>query len=208
MSLVTDHIKKRIRAKKRGWIFIPKDFLDLGPRTAVDQALSRLAKQGMIRRLDRGLYDYPRQHKILGLLSPDMDKLAQAITAKAGDKVFPSGAIAANLLGLSTQVPAKPLYMTNGPSRTKQIGGRSIVFKHARVPLLDRLSSKGNSILQALSYLGKSNIDDQVIHHCAKLLDNQDIKGLINSAPQLPGWLADTILRVQQHHHGSLLKQG
>ena len=208
MNLVTAHIKKRIRAKKRGWIFTPKDFLDLGPRTAVDQALSRLAKQGMIRRLDRGFYDYPRQHKVLGLLSPDMDKLAQAITAKTGDKVFPSGAVTANLLGLSTQVPAKPLYLTNGPSRTMQVGGRSIVFKHACVPLLDRLSSKANAVLQSLSYLGKSNIDDQVIHHCTKLLDSQDIKGLINATPQLPGWLADTVLRIQRHYHESVLKQG
>lgn len=208
MTSITAQITKRIRLKKRGWVFTPKDFLDLGPRTAVDQVLSRLARQGVIRRLDRGFYDYPKQHPVLGALSPDSATLAQAVTAKSGDKVFPSGAMAANLLGLSTQVPAKPVYLTSGSTRTKQIGGRTITLKHARVPLLSHLSDKVNFILQALAYLGKDNIDDQVIRRCASQLNDRDMRGLVTAIIHVPGWMANIILRIQQIHHGPICNQG
>jgi hypothetical protein len=180
----------------------------LGPRAAVDQTLSRLVKQGLIRRLDRGLYDYPRQHDVLGTLSPDTDKLAQALSARYGDKVFPSGAVAANKLGLSTQVPAKPVYLTSGSSRTRQFGGRVITLKHARVPLLNGVSNKANAVLQALAHIGKNNIDQITIQHCAALLTPQDLRSLIKAAPQLPGWLSTVLFKIQQAHHGSLCKQG
>lgn len=208
MSTVTTIITHRIRAKQRGWVFTPKDFLDVGTRAAVDQVLSRLVKQGIIRRLDRGVYDFPKQHPSLGTLSPDTDSLAQAVTAKSGDTVFPSGAMAANLLGLSTQVPAKPIYLTNGLSRTRKVAGRTIVLKHARVPIMDRISTKANFTLQALSYLGKDSIDDQTIQQCANRLDNRDMKGLSAAASHVPGWMADVILKIQQVKYGRIRNQG
>lgn len=207
MNSITAQITKRIRLKKRGWVFRPKDFLDLGPRTAVDQVLSRLVRQGFIRRLDRGIYDYPKQHSILGDLSPDSASLAQAVSAKSGDKVFPSGAMAANLLGLSTQVPAKTAYLTNGSSRTREIGGRTITLKHARLPLLNNLSDKVNLTLQALAYLGKDNIDDQVIRRCASQLNDRDMRGLVTAIVHVPGWMANIILRIKQIQHGSICNQ-
>lgn len=202
MNAIAATITKRIRAKQRGWVFTPKDFLDVGTRATVDQTLSRLVKKGAIRRLGRGVYDFPKIHATLGMLSPSADDLAQAISVQTGDTVFPSGAAAANFLGLSTQVPAKPAYLTNGASRTKKIAGRTIVIKHAKVPILDRLSSKANFTLQALSYLGKDNIDDQTILHCAKRLNDQDLKGLNNAAAQVPGWMADAIHKMQQVRYG------
>lgn len=202
MSAIATTILKRIRAKQRGWVFTPKDFLDVGTRAAVDQTLSRLAKKGLIRRLGRGVYDFPKQHPDLGTLSPNADDLAQALSAKTGDRVFPSGAMAANYLGLSTQVPAKTTYLTNGQSRTKKIAGRTITFKHARVPILDRLSLTANFMLQAFSYLGKDGIDDQAILHCAKRLNDRDIKGLSAATAYIPAWMADIIYQIQQMKHG------
>ncbi len=202
MNVIADTIIKRIRAKQRGWVFTPKDFLDVGSRAAVDQTLSRLAKKGVIRRLDRGMYDYPKQHPTLGTLSPSADNLAQAIGSKTGDIVFPSGAAAANFLGLSTQVPAKPVYLTNGATRTRKVSGRTITLKHARVPIMDRLSNTANYTLQALSYLGKDGIDDQTIQQCAKRLDDADMKGLGNATPQVPWWMANVIMKIQQAKYG------
>lgn len=202
MNAVVNTITKRIRAKQRGWVFTPKDFLDVGTRAAVDQVLSRLVKKGVIRRLDRGMYDYPKQHPTLGTLSPSADNLAQALSAKSGDTVFPSGAMAANILGLSTQVPAKPMYLTNGQSRTKKVAGRTITLKHARVPILDHLSDVANFALQALSYLGKDNIDDQTIIQCVRRLNDRDIRNLSSAASQVPAWMANVILRIQQAKHG------
>lgn len=206
MNAVADTVIRRIRAKGRGWVFTPKDFLDVGTRATVDQTLSRLARKGAIRRLDRGVYDYPKQHDKLGTLSPYVGDLAQAIATKTGDRIFPSGAAAANYLGLSTQVPARPVYLTNGASRTKTVAGRTITLKHARVPIINTITDRANFVLQALSYLGQNNIDDTVIEQCANRLDNRDIKDLSASASRLPGWMADIILRIQQASHGRLDK--
>ena len=198
MSTVIQTITKRVRAKRRGWVFIPKDFLDIGTRAAVDQALSRLTKQGMIRRLDRGVYDFPKHHKRLGALSPNADDIAHAVSTKTGDRSFPSGATAANMLGLSTQVPAKPVYMTNGASRRKKIAGRTIVLKHAKVPIMNQISDQANLVLQALLYLGKDNIDDQVIVNCLKHLNTKDLNGLSNAASRVPSWMSDIIFQMKK----------
>ncbi len=204
---VTATITQRIHAKRRGWVFTPKDFLDVGTRAAVDQTFARLAKNGTIRRLGRGIYDYPKQHPTLGTLSPSADDLAQIIATKTGAMVFPSGAASANILGLSTQVPAKPVYLTNGISKTKHMAGRTITFKHARVPLMDRISTNANFTLQALSCLGKGSIDAQTIQQCANRLDDQDLKDLTSTVSQVPGWLADVILKIKQTKYGQIRNQ-
>ena len=100
MNSVSNQIMKRIRGKGRGWVFTPKHFVDLGTRASVDMALSRLASTGNIRRVGRGLYDYPVQHDKLGDLTPDPAKIARAISKQSGDKVAVSGASAANRFGI------------------------------------------------------------------------------------------------------------
>jgi hypothetical protein len=195
--IISDTVFKRIRAKKRGWVFTPKDFIDLGSRAAIDQTLSRLASKGLIRRLDRGLYDFPRRHPILGTLSPDMADLANAKASQTGDIAFASGAMAANILGLSTQVPAKSIYSTNGKSRMADVAGNTITYRHSRVPILDSISQNANLALQALYYFGKNNITSDIIAKCALLLDHNDLRQLNKAKPQIPSWLADTILKIE-----------
>lgn len=204
MNTIIQTITRRIRAKQRGWVFTPKDFLDIGSRAAVDQTLSRLVKQGFIRRLDRGVYDFPKIHPTLGTLSPSADDLAQAVAAQTGDIVFPSGAAAANFLGLSTQVPARPVFMTNGSTRTKKVAGRSIRLQHARVPIMQQISDKANFVLQALYYLGQNNIDDDVIIKCADRLDDKDFRKLASILSRIPGWMADIILKMQDVKYGQI----
>ena len=202
MMSVGDRILKRVRDKGRGWVFTPKDFVDFGTRGSIDMALSRLAKSGAIRRIERGLYDYPKQHDKLGILSPDPDSLAQAVSARTGEKVFPSAAAAANRLGLSTQVPAKAAYVTDGPTRTRKLAGRTIAMKHTRAPILDSASSQANAVLQALSLIGRDNVDPTLIGALAKRLDNQDIKTLMAGRAQMSGWMGDVVLKIARHHHG------
>lgn len=200
MKSITDQIISRIKRRKPGWVFTPKDFLDVGSRAAIDQVLSRLVKQGMVRRLDRGVYDYPKQHPKLGTLSPDYDDLARALAG--GDLVFPSGAVAANTLGLSTQVPAKSFYVTNSTVRSRCIVGQTIKLKRARVALLDNVHDKTNFVLQALSYLGKTNMDDQIIQRCVRVLSDSDMKDLNKAMQHIPGWMVDTLHKIQQAKHG------
>lgn len=207
MSTVTQQIIKRIRAKRRGWVFAPKDFLDLGARAIVDQALSRLTRQGIIRRLDRGVYDFPKQHAILGNLSPEPKGLARATASKAANKVVASGASAANTLGLSTQVPVKPTFVTNGPTRVKKIAGRTVIFKHAKVPVFENVSDTANLTLQALAHLGKNNIDSSVLTRCANTLTDRDVRGLIAHVDRTPSWLAEVILKIKKEKDGRIRKK-
>ena len=203
MAAVMTLIKRRILGRK-GWVFTPKDFLDVGTRAAVDKTLTRLAGQGVIRRLDRGIYDYPQQHVTLGNLSPDADSLATALATRTGNRLFPSGATAANLLGLSTQVPGRVTYMTDGVSRVRKIAGRTITFKHARTPILSDVPVKVNYTLQALAYLGKENIDNEIVARCADQLGDLDIKALVGAKTLVAGWIADTITRIEKVKHGHI----
>jgi len=206
MNKVKNTIVKRVRSKRRGWVFSPKDFLDIGNRDAIDKVLSRLTTEGMIRRISRGIYDFPKQHKVLGALSPPPNKIARVMAAKSANKISPSGAMAANILGLSTQVPAKPAYLTNGASKVQRIGKQVIKLRHAHVPLLDNAPDIVNLTIQALFYLGKNSIDDAVIHQCAHMLSTSDIDALLYNARYIPGWIVDVVHKIKQEKDGQIRK--
>ncbi|MEO6217379.1 MAG: DUF6088 family protein [Sphingomonas sp.] len=202
MSAMADKIMKRIRGKGRGWVFTPKHFLDFGTRGAVDMAISRLAQSGAIRRIGRGLYDYPRLHDTLGVLTPDTASLADAIATQSGDRLAPSGAAAANRLGLSTQVPARASYATSGRTRVKTAGGRSFTLRHSRTPVLDNASDTANAVLQALAQLGKARVDADTIQRLAARVGDSDMKQLLQARPSMPGWMGDVILKIGTAHNG------
>lgn len=202
MSAMADRIMKRIRGKGRGWVFTPKHFIDMGTRGSIDMALSRLVKAGDIRRVGRGLYDYPRQHPSLGTLTPDAGSLADALSTQGGDRLAPSGAAAANQLGLSTQVPAKASYATNGRTRVRKAAGRSVTLRHSRAPVLANASATANSVLQALAHLGRDNVDADVIRSFAARIDDRDMRILAQSRPQMSGWMGDVILKIGAARNG------
>lgn len=196
MTAMTDRIMKRIRGKGRGWVFTPKHFVDYGTRGSVDVALSRLVQAGDIRRIGRGLYDFPRQHDRLGALSPDITQLAGAISVQSGDKLAPTGATVVNDLGLSTQVPARASYATSGRSRVTKMAGRSLNLRHSRAPILDRAPDSVNNIVQALTHLRKDDIDDETIQRLADRIDDEDMKILSSARAQMPGWMSDVVLKI------------
>lgn len=202
MPAMADRIMKRIRGKGRGWVFTPKHFIDFGSRGSVDVAISRLVQSGLIRRLGRGLYDYPRQHDTLGVLSPDTVTIADAIATRSGDKLAPSGAAAANSLGLSTQVPARASYATSGRTRVAKAAGRSVTLRHSRAPVLDHASDTANAVLQALAQLGKAQVDADVIRRLATRIDDRALKQLLQARPSMPGWMGDVILKIDTVHNG------
>jgi hypothetical protein len=119
----TEHqLLRRIRGKGMGWVFSQHDFTGLTRRSAIDLALHRLVRKGEIRRVVRGLYDYPRFSALLNQeLSPNIDQTAQALARKFGWRIQPGGPTAQNLLGLSTQVPARIVYLSDGPDRSYRI---------------------------------------------------------------------------------------
>ncbi len=190
---LTDDILHRVRGHGLGFVFSARDFLDLGSRAAVDQALARMARGGEIRRIDRGLYDLPRVHPRVGALWPSADDVAQAVARQTGSHVKASGPLAANALGLTTQVPAQATYLTDGPSRTVQVGRLRVALRHAgRTDMLLPDTTAGLAIV-ALRYLGRDGVSSDVLGRLASKLDDVDKKRLRRVRRQLAGWLGTTV---------------
>jgi predicted transcriptional regulator of viral defense system len=196
--MATDKIKRRIRGRSRGSVMTPRDFLDLASRAAVDQALSRLTDQGMIRRLGRGLYDYPKISKRLGALSPDPDAVAAALARRDQRKVQVSPARAANMLGLTQQVPAQLVYLTDGPSLTRQIGQQTIVMRKAAAKNLAGAGKPTGLVFQALRYLGKDGVDDVAIGKLSRAIDANTRANLVRDSVQAPGWMQPIVSQIAQ----------
>ncbi|GLQ22564.1 hypothetical protein GCM10007853_04380 [Algimonas ampicilliniresistens] len=160
-------IRSRIQRKDRGSVFTPSDFLAVGSRTSIDKALSRLAQDGLIRRLSQGVYDYPKISPRFGPLSPNLDDVADAIVRKDGHKLQIPPSRAANLLGLTNQVLANSVYLTNGRTRTRQVGQTSITLKQAAPKNLVAAGTTAGTVFQALRYVGATG---SMIRLCTALL--------------------------------------
>ncbi len=194
--MIASKIKKRIIGLGPGAIFAPSDFLDIGSRASVDQALSRLANHGTIRRLTRGLYDYPKHDPLFGQLWPPLDDVARAMARKDNHVLQPSPLMAANQLGLSTQVPSTLTYMTDGPTRTVRICQQVIQFKHASTKTLVGAGQKTGIVLQALRHVGKNRVNDQVILKLARALDDKDRAELSEQSRYAPAWMYPIVQRI------------
>src|SRR5713226_4235481 len=196
MANLANTIIKRIRAKGRGLVYTPKDFLDLGSRSAVDQALSRLVRRGLIRRLTRGIYDYPKISPRLGPLSPSPQALAQTLADRTNSQLQVTGAHAANALGLTTQVPAHVVYLTSGKSMRFRLGNQTIELRHASPRSMVGAGSSIGTIIQALKYLGSDNIDVRTIDKLRRKLSANDKRALKKDIDSVPDWLRPFIADI------------
>lgn len=190
-------IVSRIYSKDAGLVFTPNHFIDLGSRTAVAQALVRLVRAGTIRRLAHGLYDYPEKHPTLGELPANYERIAQALAGRDNLRIQPSGAYAANLLGLTEQVPARIVFLTDGANRTVQINKQQLVLKRTTPKNMATAGRVSGLVIQALRYLGQDNVDDKIIEILKKRLSRDDKRQLINDLRYAPVWVG-TIFRELQ----------
>ena len=195
---IKSQVLRRIRGKRRGWAFTPNHFLDLGARGNVGMALKSLCDAGQIRRLARGLYDYPRQHPKLGDLSPTPEQIAQALADKESSRIQPSGAYAANLLGLSEQVPAKVVFLTDATDRRITVGRQEIILKRTTPKNMATAGRISGLVIQALRYLGKEHVDDAVIDRLARRLSPDDRRQLIKDIRYAPAWIGAIFRRLAE----------
>ena len=199
MQTMRDQIVARIERFGEGKAFSAKDFLDIATRTTIDVTLANLTKNGKIRRIRRGLYDTPRINEALGgKLSPDIDEAARAIARRQRWKIVPDGAWAANLLGLSTQVPSKIIYLTDGPSNEVPIGRRTIHFKHARPKAMAGLEGKFALVVQALRYLGKDGVGSREIETLRGALSLAEKRKLVKDARFGVDWIYEVAKRIAE----------
>jgi predicted transcriptional regulator of viral defense system len=190
MQTMRDKIVARIERLGEGKAFSAKDFLDIASRGTIDMALSGLTRDGKIRRIGRGLYDMPKVNPALGgKLSPDIDEAARAVARRQRWKIVPDGAWAANLLGLSTQVPSKIVYLTDGPNHEIAIGRRIIQFKHARPKAMAGLEGKIALVVQALRHLGKDKVGEQEISTLRAKLSAAERKKLVKETRFGVDWI-------------------
>ena len=191
MAGMAGKIMQRVSAHDRGrWVCTPKDFLDLGSREAVDQALSRLVKAGRLRRVGHGLYDMPRISNVLGRPAPvELDAAIAALARRDGVRIMPDGLVAANQLGLTNAVPAKASYVTDGHSRTLKIDGRAIRFRHAGPRVMQWAGRPAAPVVQALRWLGpRAASNEQVVSTLSRHLPDQVKTDLLRNSRGLPGW--------------------
>ena len=191
MTRMVDKIMKRVSAHDNGkWVCTPKDFLDLGSREAVDQALYRLVKAGQLRRVGHGLYDKPRVSEVLKRPAPvNLDAAIAALARRDGVRIMPDGLVAANQLGLTNAVPAKASYVTDGHSRTLKIGGQTVRFRHAGPSVMQWAGRPAAPVVQALRWLGSDiAVDARVISTLKRLLPDDVKRDLHQHSRGLTGW--------------------
>lgn len=193
---VGTQILDRITQCDRGWVFTPADFLDLGSRAAVASTLKRLKASGTIRQLSRGLYDYPRQDPKLGLMIPSTDDIANALKGRDDIRLQPSGAHAANLLGLSDQVPVRSVFLTDGRARSVKLGKRQIVLKHTTPRNMATAGRITGTVIQALRWLGQRYVDDVTVKKLRQRLSDQDKRQILNDLRYAPAWVADILRKI------------
>jgi hypothetical protein len=200
MTVLADKIMKRIRGHGRGnWVCGAKDFLDLGSRAAVDQALSRLHRRATLRRVRRGLYDWPRPSRALNRLAPtNVPAAVAAIARRDGVRIMPNGIVAAHHLGLTNAVPAKAEYWTDGPTRTVQLGPRTVRFKHMHPNLMHWADRPAAAVVSALAWLGPNiAADPATVDQLRRQLPDPVKQDLIAGTAQLPTWAIPIAQRIQ-----------
>ena len=189
-------IVEAISRKERGEIVFPGDFLEFGSMDAVKKTFSRLAKDGTLVRLAQGVYLYPKRDPQLGILYPSLEEIAQAIGKRDKVRIQPTGSYALHQLGLSTQVPMKVVYLTDGQSKQIRVGKRTITFK-ATTPKNIATKGKFSTLaIQALLELGKDGIDEKVMNRIEEVLKREDVNTLRNDIAHAPSWIANKLYAI------------
>jgi hypothetical protein len=195
---LSDTILSRIYGKKRGWVFTPVHFRDLGNDIGIRKALQSLCDRGTILRLERGLYLYPKTHPKLGILAPTPDQIAQALAGKDDLRIQPSGAYAANVLGLSEQVPAKVVFLTDGTNRKIKVGNQEIILKQTTPKHMATAGRTSGLVIQALRYLGQRHVNDSMVDVLARRLSSDDRQALMKDIRNAPAWIGVIFRRLAE----------
>ena len=192
-SSIDAAISRKVRRAKTGAVFTPALFTRLGGRAAVDKALQRLVAREELRRLSRGLYDKPRQDPLLGTLWPSVEAVVAALTGKDKLRLQPTGAYAANLLGLSDQVPARVEFLTDGTSRTVKAGPMQIVLKRTTPRQMAAAGRTSGLVIQALRSLGPEHVTPQRLEKLRRNVPAAERRTLLDDLTLAPGWMQSTL---------------
>ena len=197
MENANSNIIKYIKQNRRGKIFFADEFRKFGSNEAVRQALSRLCKKNFLVRLSAGIYLYPQIDSEIGVIYPSIETVAKTISKREKTRMIPTGAYALNALGLSTQVPAKAVFLTDGTARVVKVGKRATVkFKRT---VAKNLSYKGKISLLAISAfkeIGKEKASAEQLQKIKEALQQEKRENIIHDAALAPVWISSIILKI------------
>lgn len=186
-----------IAGHRRGWAFSSSDLMKKFTRQETDSTLSDLSEKGKIRRICRGIYDYPRYSDFLQQeLSPDIDQVARAFARKFNWRIEISGDSALNILGLSAQIEGKYIYLSDGPNKKYNILGTSLQFKRSILKNIGFKYKESSLIVQALKALGKERITTDVISKIRKHIDQGMYNKILKDTQSSTGWIYETIKHI------------
>lgn len=191
MSTVPRSILSHAESLPEGGLVSPKEFLHLGSRAAVDQAFSRLTKEGKLLRVGRGIYVTPVSSRF-GTRAPAPEKVVQSLAVQSGEVVTPHGANAANALGLTQQVPIREVYLTSGRSRKLSLGRHEVTVKHAPRWMLALGGGQAGAAVRALAWMGPTHVRESLAA-LRRTLPPTEWQALTAGRAGLPSWMARAI---------------
>jgi len=190
-------VQSTIESAETGKVYVNSDFSEIANDVAIRKALSRLEADGVLRRIMRGVYEYPEYNDFLKeYVAPSPNKVAHALARNYGWTIVPSGDTALNMLGLSTQVPATWLYVSDGPYKEYSFDSITLKFKHTTNKEISKISYKTALTIQALKSLGKDKITEKTVSAIANTLSKQDKRAMLKEAKYATGWIYDIIKRI------------
>ena len=196
---VENKILSRIYGRGRGWAFTKTDFVAEFGEANVHKALSSLTKAEKTRRVLHGVYDYPRYSDLLSTeLAPDLDQVARALARKFNWRIQPSGDAALNLLGLSTQVPGRWVYLSDGPDRDYSVGNNELAFKKTALKDVGFKYPESGLVVQALKALGRDRVDSAVTEKIRSQLSAKDCQRILRDTRSVTAWVYEVIKQICQ----------
>jgi len=193
---IDSQIARRVARRARGTVFTPDSFASMGTRSAIDKALQRLEAKGTLRRLSRGLYDKPRHDDLLGTLWPTVDAVVKAVAGANKLRIQPAGVYAANMLGLSEQVPARVVLLTDGLSRTVQAGPLKIALKRTTPRQMAAAGRTSGLLIQAFKSLGAANVTPARIERLRQTIPAAERARVLKDIALAPTWMRPALRQV------------
>lgn len=191
-----ERILKELRTAGPGAVVGTNDLSHLGEPAAVRQALSRSVRDGTLRRAARGLYAIPREDPEMGPLATSAEAVVEALQRRDGLRLLPSGAHAANLLGLSDQVPLRLLFLTDGRARRIRVGKREIVLRRTTPRQMATAGRISGTVIQALRWIGRERVDHEIVEKLQRRLSPRECRQLTADARYAPAWVAAILAKI------------
>ena len=188
-TVVENNVVEKLKSLQKGSILFADDFLDLGTPESINKALFRLKEKDILIRLTHGIYLYPKKDKDLGVLYPSAEEIAIAIAKRDRARIIPTGIQALNKLGLSTQIPLKVVFLTDGAARSVKIGKRTITFKKTSPKNLMVKGEISGLAIQALKSIGQDKLEDDVVNKLLTILKKEKKEVIQHDAKLAPAWI-------------------